>query len=106
MITKGNWEVIEQEQVGLWSVKVWLILKDGRLPTVAHIVKGEILLEELKEGAVEVEPTFNINLDAWRTLKAAMVDTKVREKNEVEAELGATKYHLEDLRKLLKLTNP
>ena len=103
MINRGNWEVIEQEQVGQWTVKVWLVLRDGVRRSVAHIVKGQLIMTEIKEGEAEVEPTLNINLDAWRTLKNAMVEKKVREKNEVEAELEATKYHLEDLRKLLKI---
>jgi hypothetical protein len=103
MITRGNWEVIEQEQIGNWTVKVYLVLKDGPRPQVAHIKDGFLEMTEIKEGEMEVKPTFDINMDAWRTLKGAMTDKKVREKNEVEAELGATKYHLEDLRKLLKL---
>ena len=105
MITRGNWEVIEQEQVGQWTVKVYLVLRDGPKPQIAHIKNGFFEMQEIKDEdeGVDIKPTLHINLDAWKTLKLAMVENKVREKNEVEAELGATKYHLEDLRKLLKL---
>lgn len=101
--TRGNWEIIEQELLGSFSVKIWLVLRDGIRPTLAKIIKGHLEMTEIKEENVEYEPTLSLPYDAWQALKHSMIDKKVREKNEVEAELGATKYHLEDLRKLLKL---
>lgn len=103
MMKSDNWEIIEQDLLGKFTVKVWLINRSSPTPAVAHIVNGNIELAELKEGSAEIEPTFEINYDAWKALKKSMTEQKTREKNEVEAELGATKYHLEDLRRLLKL---
>jgi len=97
----SNWEVIAQEGVGAWTVKVWLIEKSYK-PSVAHIKDGHLELSEIKEGSdYEVEPTFSLNMDAWRAIKMAMLNNVEREKSTIEAELGATKYHLEDLRKLV-----
>ena len=97
-----SWEIVEQEVIGAFNIKIWLISKDTHRPSIAKIVNGFIELEEIKEGQ-ELKPTFEMPYDAWQALKKAMIDGKVREKDEVEAELTATKYHLEDLRKLLKI---
>ena len=100
-----TWEVIVQENIGMWMVDVYLIQRGTLRPAIAHIKNNELELTELKEGQVQAEPTLTLNRDAWNALKSAMVDKQEREKSTVESELTATKYHLEDMRKLLKL-NP
>ena len=97
-----NWEVIEKEAFGSFSVQVYLVYRDSKI-NLAHIEGSRIVLSEVKESGEEQEPTFEMPLDAWRALKSAMVDKKVKDIKEVDAELKATKYHLEDLRDLLKL---
>jgi hypothetical protein len=100
----SKWEIIEQENIGGWNVRVWLIRKDTPRVEVAHINKdGMIEMSELKEGSSETSPTLNLNRDAWLALKEAMTDKKVEEVQETTSELRATRYHLEDMRKLLKL---
>lgn len=99
----ASWEVIVQDLVGTMRSDIWLIMRDGVKPSIAQIKDGQIKLEELKEGESEVKPTLSIHYDAWQAIKKAMIDDKVREKSEVEAELKATKYHLEDMRKLAKV---
>ena len=94
----GKWEIIEQNTLERFVTKVWLVFRDG-IPQVASIVNGQLQLTKIEEGK-EYPPTLDIPYDAWQAIKRAMVDEKVREKSEVEAELGATKYHLEDMRKL------
>lgn len=103
MMVKDNWEIKVIEQPWNLTVKIYLFIK-GYKTSLAHIVKGNLEITEIKEGgAKEPEPTMILPIDAWNLLKITMIDNKVREKGEVEAELGATKYHLEDMRKLLKI---
>ena len=99
------WEIKVIEQPWNLTVKIYLIQKGNRA-YLAHIRKGFLELEEIKQGHTEPEATMVLPSDVWNLIKETMVDNKVREKNEVEAELGATKYHLEDMRKLLKLNPP
>lgn len=99
-----DWEIIEQEVIGQFVTKIWLLNKQPNGISIAHFVGGNIELELVKEDpSKEIEPTLKINCDIWRMIKKSLTEEKVREKNEVESELIATKYHLEDLRKLLKL---
>lgn len=96
-----KWEVVTQELVGEYAVKVYLIEK-GVKPRLASIGDGGFMVTtEIKDGK-EMPPTLRINYDVWKALKSAMLDKQEREKSTVEAELGATKYHLEDMRKLVK----
>jgi len=69
---------------------------------LAHFVKGQLEVEEIAEGSVvDPEPTMKMPLDVWNTLKRTMIDDKVRDKSEVEAELKSTNRHLEDMRKIV-----
>lgn len=98
----GDWEIIEQEAVGSFTAKIYLLNTANGRVSISRIVDGHIELKELVQGQEE-QPTLTINLDIWRYIKASLTDEKIKDKNEVEAELSATKYHLQDLRKLLKL---
>jgi hypothetical protein len=100
-IDRGNWKIEVRELPWSMKVEIYLIDKDYK-PSLAHYKNGQIELTEIIEG-LEQEPTFTLPVSLWEAMKYQMIDNKVREKNEVEAELGATKYHLEDMRKLLKL---
>lgn len=71
--------------------------------SLAHIVNGQLEMTEIQEGATDPEPTLRLPVEVWNAFKEVLIDKKFREKSEVEAELGATKYHLEDMRTLLKL---
>lgn len=98
----SKWEIIEQEDVGGWSTKVWLIRKDTPRVEVAHITKdGFLEMQELKRDGIQPTPTLDINRDAWLALKSAMTDKKIEDVKETTTELKATKYHLEDMRKLV-----
>lgn len=66
--------------------------KDGRM-------KGE----EVKEGEIDRKPTMTMPNYVWDGFKKAMSGIEqTPERQAVELELKATKYHLEDLRKLVK----
>lgn len=101
----SDWDVIESPMVGGFKTKLYFIHRNATGVQLASIVKGQIRLKEIKDDGIEHPPTLELNYDLWRRLKEVMVNTKVREKSEVEAELGATKYHLEDLRKLVFKNN-
>ena len=68
-----SWEIVEQEVIGAFNIKIWLISKDTHRPSIAKIVNGFIELEEIKEGQ-ELKPTFEMPYDAWQALKKAMID--------------------------------
>lgn len=90
------------EQPWLMSVSVYIFEK-GYKPSIAHYKDGRLEMSELVEGEIDPEPTLKLPYEVWDCLKHQLIDNKVRDKNEVEAELGATRYHLEDMRKLLKI---
>lgn len=108
-----KWEVKVEEYPGSWEVKIYLFRRNaaGR-PAMVHIGKdGMVELTEIKPADVINEPTMALNRDAWIALKRALTDNIVAEKQDIEKALeasdralGATEYHLEDLRKLLKLS--
>ena len=64
---------------------------------------GYLKLTEVKEGE-STDPILRIPGSAWQglaeALRGVVPDTDVKE---IDAELKATKYHLEDMRKLAKL---
>ena len=59
-------------------------------------------MEELKEGAAPSEPFLRIPQDVWQLIVDAATETTPPTKKErVEAELEATKRHLDDMRHLV-----
>ena len=97
-----EWEVIVNDRIPSWEIEIYLI-KKGYKPQLAHIKDGFIRLVDIKRGELDPHPTLRVNRDVWQALKMALIDKQEREKSTVESELIATKYHLEDMRKLLKL---
>ena len=98
----GNWKaVIEYEP---WSdrVKIWLAELIHDKTYVASVNKdGVIEMTEVKEGAAPEKPLLIVNGNAWEAITQALSDALPPVKQEVvDAELKATKYHLEDMRKL------
>lgn len=102
MIREKNLEVIVRDFDGGWSTKIWIINRSFDGVRSATVKNGMLEMTKIEEGK-EPPPTLELNMDIWRELKRVLIDNKVREKNEVEAELIATKYHLEDMRTLLKI---
>ena len=95
----NQYKIVIQEKP--WSLNVDIyILEKGYRTSLASVKDGYLEMTELKEGETEGKPTLIIPLEVWQILKREMIDNKVREKSEVEAELMATKYHLEDMRTL------
>jgi hypothetical protein len=99
-MNNNEWEVHIQKNFGGYNVSIYII-KNGLKPEIAHIKDNYLELFEFLEGGVEQEPTLKLPLEVWNILEHQLINDKVREKSEVEAELSATKYHLEDFRKLV-----
>jgi hypothetical protein len=62
---------------------------------------GELIEHEVKSGKVDIKPTMKISRLIWDSLSMALQGVaQPPEKSHIEGELQATKYHLEDMRKL------
>jgi len=101
-LERGDWRVFVNPRPGDWNVDVWLINRQGADTYNASVEKGTITLTKLKEGASPENPFLRIHQDVWQLLIDAMAEnTPPTKKERVEAELEATKYHLEDMRQLV-----
>lgn len=102
----GEWESKVENQIGTGSVKVWLYrrIAEDRIE-IAHFTKdGFVEVTEVNYAAAEAEipPTMILPFMSYDALVGALQQMKpVRAKEVVDAELAATKYHLEDMRKLV-----
>ena len=103
--TDGGWIVSVKHQPYSDLVEVWIANQDSRGISVCHFNKtGTMVMTLLKEGEPETEPTMKINGWIWDGIRQAINGVEpMPSKQAVDAELTATKYHLEDVRKLLKL---
>lgn len=88
-----------------WSdvVQVWIANRHDLKTDIYHFNEnGQMVASELREGANDPEPTMVINQLIWRGIKQAFQGIEeTPDKVAVDSELKATKYHLEDLRKLV-----
>lgn len=90
-----------------WSdnMELWIAqVKQGKFYSGNVDKDGYLELKEVKEGLELQNPTLRINRRIWEGLAQALRGiTPQVDKKEVDAELKATKYHLEDMRKLMKI---
>ena len=103
----GDWKCVTVQEPWNDVVKVYLMQARGNDRYVANIEKGKMVLTLIKEGEIEHEPFLTLPYFAWQsvleTLGSITPDIK---KEVVDAELLATKFHLEDMRKLVfKVSN-
>jgi hypothetical protein len=103
--TDNGWIVSVRHQPYSDLVEVWIANQDSRGNSVCHFNKqGQMVMTLLKEGSTDPEPTMKINGWIWDGIRQAINGVEVMpDKQAVDSELKATKYHLEDIRKLLKL---
>jgi hypothetical protein len=99
--TSDGWIVISRPVPWADEQELWIgKLTNGKIYQGKVGEHGNLVLEEISEGT-ETTPALRINRMAWmglvQALKGVMPDL---DKKEVDAELKATKYHLEDMRKL------
>lgn len=97
-----EWKVHVNNEPWSDNTVVWLgRYKDGRFYNATIAKDGYLQLDEQKEGAVP-PPLMKLPTPVWKQLIDAV--NKVVppiEKEIVDAELKATRYHLEDMRTLV-----
>lgn len=104
--TTDGWVVVLQRTPWADRVELWIAKRstNGRFEVASVGKDGFLVMQELKEGADQGTPTLCIPSRAWDGLADALRGVVPQtDKKEVDAELKATKYHLEDMRKLAKL---
>lgn len=86
-----------------WNVEVWIIERRGDKSGIMSFDKtGIATITELKKNFET--PTFILPQQVWSLLIEAITEeTPPKKMDRLDGEITATKYHLEDLRKLLKL---
>ena len=99
----NQWKIKVDNKFGNFKYDIYLYYESHDGVYIAEIVNGQIQTRKFNENSELNNPTFTFPCDLWESLKSTLIDEKVRDKNEIEAELGATKNHLSDLRKLLKI---
>lgn len=98
----GDWKCIVVNQPWNDMVEVYLLNQVQRKIAVLS-GEGTVILKEFVEGVNE--PLMKLPYMAWQSILSAMGDVEPDIKKEVvDSELKATKYHLEDMRTLLKLS--
>lgn len=101
--TNDGWVVVCRPSPWSDTQELWI----GKVESNGKFYRGEVQedgylkLIETQEGSEMSTPTLRINRRAWEGFAEALRGvTPAIDKKEVDAELKATKYHLEDMRKL------
>lgn len=96
----GDWHCIVTQEPWNDTVKVHLAFRHNGKLQLAKIENGKVVLSDHKEDA-DSEPMFVLPYMAWETVLGAIggIPSDIKQES-VDAELKATKYHLEDMRKL------
>lgn len=99
---RGDWHCLVQQEPWNLTTKVYLIKHKGNgHADMASIENGNLTMRDIKL-VDDTKPLFELPYDAWQTILGIMGSTTPSVRVEVtDAELKATKYHLEDLRKLV-----
>lgn len=97
----GEWKCVVMNEPWNMNVKVYLINEAQR--KVATLSQdGHVVMTEAVEGVSQ--PFMTLPYNAWQSIISAMGEVEPDVKREAtDSELKATKYHLQDMRKLLKL---
>ena len=101
-VRKGDW-ILRIDPVP-WSdmVRVWLVCKTPKGAANSAIKDGRLELTEVEGGLDNPLPLMEIPSQIWEAFAEATQETVEPIKQEiVDAELKATKYHLEDFRSLI-----
>lgn len=103
MMKNNEWKIKKENEFSRGWVKVWLYQEIGNVIWVAHFSgKGELSIEEVNPNKGEVAPTMILPAMGWdRMIESFKNQETTYHEKEVDAELKATKYHLEDMRKLI-----
>ena len=96
----NDWKIKINENFGGMMVLVFIYRENGSEIEIAYFEQDGTMSIK-KYSPIEENPTFKIPIYVWESLKESLVTKHERDKSTVEAELGATKFHLEDMRKLV-----
>jgi hypothetical protein len=104
---EANWKVYIQRRGWSDTVGVYLLCRQNGKGLLASVEKDGVLkFSEVKEGDPE-KATLVLPAMLWGLLVDAITDTTPPlRKQVVDAELSATKYHLEDMRKIVFTPTP
>lgn len=82
---------------------VWIFRREGEKHFLAHFTKqGLIEFSKIKEGEYQNDPTMRIpTLLVQDIVDAFTKEIPPTKKEAIDSELKATKYHLEDMRKIV-----
>ena len=98
----GEWRVFVQPNPAGWSVRVYIIQRQGTDSFLAEMHSGHFVMVKIKEGERNPTPTMEVRQDVWQLIVDALANTTTPTKQgAVDTELKATKYHLEDMRSLV-----
>lgn len=99
----NTWKIKKEDEFGRGWVKIWLHRELDTSYEVAHFNnKGELTTEVVKTENADVQPTMILPAMGWDRMIEVFKNQEVTyHEKEVDAELKATKYHLEDMRKLV-----
>jgi len=87
------------------QVEVWFAYQRSVTTEICYFNEtGIMMMRKLDEGDLDPPPTMRINRNIWDGLRQAINGVEeTPQKQSVDAELKATKYHLEDMRKIAKV---
>lgn len=106
MHMQDGWIVKVEDVPYAWQKRVWLlqVSKDGVIHNATVGKDGFLVMKLYKESEPLPTPLFVIPGMAWKPFVDAVTEALPPiEKEVVDAELKATRFHLEDMRKLAGL---
>jgi hypothetical protein len=101
--TEDGWVVVLQPVPWSDAVELWIGRQENGRFYRASVAEGGLLnMTEVEKGSEQTSPTLVVSATVWDGLAEALRGVVPQvDKREVDAELKATKYHLEDMRNLV-----
>lgn len=97
-----EWKIKVEDSFSFAFVKIWFYQENNGKFYVAKVYADSTLITEEADPSTEIQPTMIIPRMVWDTLVESFKKEKTTyHEKEVDAELKATKYHLEDMRNLV-----
>lgn len=103
--TDDGWYISVRSKPYNDQIEIWFAYQKGGLSEVCYFNEtGTMVLKKLNEGELDPPPTMQISRNIWDGLRQAINGIEeTPQKQSVDAELKATKYHLEDMRIIAKV---
>lgn len=98
----NEWKIKVEDSFSWAFVKIWFYKEVNGKFYVAKVYADSSLIEVESDPSTEIQPTMIIPRMLWDGLIESFKKEKTTyHEKEVDAELKATKYHLEDMRNLV-----